>query len=400
MEVFNLNIRPGKACPVLHCSQFDKGRMFRANLFDGAEVFTLTGSETLSVIEKKTDGNMVTIGVANTSDSYVVFGTTEQMTALAGCQLCELRIVDGEDLIGSLNFLLDCEESPDTGIESESAIHNLQEQIGEAVAEQYAAEDVVFDAAPVAGHGTGFAVTSEGVKTYVEGEIAALTIPGELDDLSDVTITTPSDDDILVYQNGEWVNMANPASTANFGPDYDENTTYNTGDKCVYNNLLYECNDDGVTGTWDATKWDSLTVASMTDNNLPHYTGTPTAGSTAEAIGDLQDKFGWVDATSQFTKESAFDAGQTSYFLYNEGLNMYAVAFAVKASTADNSVVLSSVPKLKNDIMVLPTGFANAGGLSVTQASVVYFKANDNIVLRISPTTNVPVFVTAFLLKA
>ena len=26
------------------------------------------------------------------------------------------------------------------------------------------------------------------------------------------------------------------------------------------------------------------------DNNLPHYTGTPTAGSTAEAIGAKQDK--------------------------------------------------------------------------------------------------------------
>ena len=137
-----------------------------------------------------------------------------------------------------------------------------------------------------------------------------------------------------------------------------------------------------------------------TAGNLPLGSDFSDPTSTAGAIKDLQDKFGWVDATSQFTKENAFDTGQTSYFLYNEGLKMYAVAFAVKASTADNSVVLSSVPKLKNDIMVLPTGFANAGGLSVTQASVVYFKANDNIVLRISPTTNVPVFVTAFLLKA
>ena len=58
------------------------------------------------------------------------------------------------------------------------------------------------------------------------------------------------------------------------------------------------------------------------------------------------------------------------------------------------------MPQLKNDIIVLPTGFANAGGLSVTQANVIYYKANNNIVLRISTTTSVPVFVTAFLLKA
>ena len=131
------------------------------------------------------------------------------------------------------------------------------------------------------------------------------------------------------------------------------------------------------------------------DNNLPHYTGTPTAGSTAEAIANLNT---WVDVSSQFTKTSYFDNGQASYFLYNAGLKMYALGFAVKASTPDDSVILSSVPKFKNAIEVLPTGFANAGGLSVTQAHLIYYKANNCINLRTSTTPSVPVFVTAFLL--
>ena len=312
MEVINLNLIPSGALPVVHASQYDEGRTFRANLMDGSTVYTLDGTEVLECDVKKPDGNIVTVAVTNTSDSYVEIDTTLQMCACAGESLAELHITKGAQEIGTLNFILAVERSPlEGGIQSDSGIHNLQTQIGEAVADQYDAADVVFDAVPTAGHGVGFAVTSEGVKNAIPDELddlsdvttsapssgEALVWDGskwtngtpdmDVSDLADVTITTPSDDDILVYQNGEWVNMANPASTANFGADYDENTTYNTGDKCVYNNLLYECNDDGVTGAWDATKWDSLTVASMTDNNLPHFSGTPTAGSTAEAIGDL-----------------------------------------------------------------------------------------------------------------
>ena len=337
MEVFNLDLIPGRSNPVIHCSQFDEGRTFRANLFEGASVFTLNGAETLSIIEKKLDGNMVTIAVTNTSDSYIEFSVTEQMTAISGEQLCELRIEEGGVIIGTLNFLLDCEPSPDTGISSDSAIHNLEEQIAEAVADQYDSNNVIFDNAPTAGHGIGYAVTSEGIESAIPKELDDLsdvTYTGtpssgeavvwdgskwtndtpdmDVSDLADVTITTPSDDDILVYQNGEWVNMANPASTANFGADYDENTTYNTGDKCVYNNLLYECNDDGVTGAWDATKWDSLTVASMTDNNLPHFSGTPTAGTTAYEIASKADKD--IFKMQSFTKTYSVSANGSTNF--------------------------------------------------------------------------------------
>ena len=313
MEVINLNFIPSGANPVAHASQFDEGRTTRFNLFDGSAVYTLDGTEIITVSVRKPDGHIVTEAVTNTSDSYVEVVTTEQMTACAGDNLAQIKVEKGGDTIGFLNYILQVQKDPeDGGDPSASFIHDLEQQIADAVADQYDAADVVFDAVPTAGHGVGFAVTSEGVKNAIPDDLDDLsdvTYTGtpamgeavvwdgskwtngtpdmDVSDLADVTITTPSDDDILVYQNGEWVNMANPASTANFGADYDENTTYNTGDKCVYNNLLYECNDDGVTGAWDATKWDSLTIASMTDNNLPHYTGTPTEGSTAEAIANL-----------------------------------------------------------------------------------------------------------------
>lgn len=268
MEVINLNLIPSGALPVVHASQYDEGRTFRANLMDGSTVYTLDGTEVLECDVKKPDGNIVTVAVTNTSDSYVEIDTTLQMCACAGESLAELHITKGAQEIGTLNFILSVERSPlEGGIQSDSGIHNLQTQIGEAVAEQYAAEDVVFDAAPVAGHGTGFAVTSEGVKTYVEGEIAALTIPEELDDLQDVEITSPTAGQIIEYDDndGKWKNVANPASTTNFGAPYDENTTYNVPSLVINNNLLYKLNDgeDGTTGPWDPTKWTQTSVAEL-----------------------------------------------------------------------------------------------------------------------------------------
>ena len=320
MEVINLNFIPSGANPVAHASQFDEGRTTRFNLFDGSAVYTLDGTEIITVSVRKPDGHIVTEAVTNTSDSYVEVVTTEQMTACVGDNLAQIKVEKGGDTIGFLNYILQVQKDPeDGGDPSESFIHDLDQQIADAVADQYDSNNVIFDASPVAGHGIGYCVTSEGIESAIPkdlDDLSDVTYTGtpamgeavvwdgskwtngtpdmDVSDLADVTITTPSDDDILVYQNGEWVNMANPASTANFGADYDENTTYNTGDKCVYNNLLYECNDDGVTGAWDATKWDSLTVAGMTDNNLPHYTGTPTAGTTAYEIENLGNAIPYV----------------------------------------------------------------------------------------------------------
>ena len=232
MEVFNLDLRPGRANPVLHCSQFDEGRAFRAMLFDGAAVYTLDGTETITLIEKKLDGNEVTIAVTNTSDNYVDFATTQQMTALAGSQLCEIRIEKGGNLIGSLNFVLACEESPDTGIASDSAIHNLEQQIYDAVADQYDSNNVIFDNAPTPGHGVGYVVTSEGT-------------PDELEDLTDVTLTTPTSGEALVWDGTKWTN----GTVSTVGSIDDLNDVDTTG-KVDNSSLVYNSNDS----EWQAKK--------------------------------------------------------------------------------------------------------------------------------------------------
>lgn len=66
--------------------------------------------------------------------------------------------------------------------------------------------------------------------------------------------------------------------------DYDVTATYNTGDFAAYDNGLYKCNDDSVTGAWDGTKWDETTLGEVIAA-LEGTVGTANA-TLASAIGE------------------------------------------------------------------------------------------------------------------
>ena len=275
METLNLNKIPSGSNPVVHCSQYDVGRVFRFNLFEGSGVVTLDGTEVIECNVRKLDGTIVTVAVTNTSDSYVDVVTTEQMTAVHGSNYGEIVFKKGSDVIGTVNFILQVEKSPlEGGITSDSSIYNLETQVADIVSVQYDSANVIFDNAGTSGHGIPYTVTSEGIKTMVDDAIAL--IPEELNDLSDVDITTPTNGEIMVYNNGVWENQANPASTTNFAPDYDDTATYNTNDKVIYQGLMYACLEDSVTGAWDSTKWQNISVADYNAELLPIQSGSAT----------------------------------------------------------------------------------------------------------------------------
>ena len=284
MERIKLNLIPSGVAPTVHLSQYDDGRQFGIDLFEGESVYVLDGTETLTVNSRKPDGHVVTLTVTNTGTSSLDVDTVEQLTAVHGVSYAKLKIEKGSVTIATLPFLIDVSRDPlENGDPSESFVDNLQTQIALAVADQYDADSVVFDANPTAGHGVGFAVTSEGVanavqdaKDYTDTAIGGLSIPENITDLADVNITTPSNGEILVYNNGSWENQANPASTANFAPDYDDTATYNTNDKVIYQGLLYVCLEDNITGAWDSTKWQNISVADYNAELLPIESGSAT----------------------------------------------------------------------------------------------------------------------------
>jgi len=173
MQIINVDLVPGKVMPILHASQFDKGRSLGVKLYNGGAVYDLTGAEVVSVSVRKPDGNIVTETLTNAGGNSLEIITTEQMTACAGASLCEIKIEDSGDVIGSANFVLEVEEDPlDGGIASQSEIDNLATQVAGLVAteveNQYDSGNVIFDNDPTTGHGVGYAVTSEGVKNAID----------------------------------------------------------------------------------------------------------------------------------------------------------------------------------------------------------------------------------------
>ena len=143
METIKLDLIPGKKMPSLHASQYDDGREHGIDLFENGIVYKLDGTETLTINERKGDDCICSLDIENTftGSNHIVFASTEQMCAVWGNNICELVIAKGEKTIGTLNFILEVEQSPtENGIESESEIKNLKRQI-EAITEEVIGDD-------------------------------------------------------------------------------------------------------------------------------------------------------------------------------------------------------------------------------------------------------------------
>lgn len=335
MESFNLNIIPGKDRPVCHASQYDIGRTIRVNLFEGFNVFTLDGTEVISISVRKPDGNVVTASVTNTSDSYVEFVTTEQMTACHGSNLCELKLEKGADVIGTMNFILEVEQDPlEGGIASQSEIDNLATQVAAIVADQYDAADVIFDAAPTPGHGIGFTVTSEGIGQAIDDAIDALApvaTSGSYNDLTDTPNVAVIDDDTVslttAYSSDKIEDLlsdkqdktdANLQTTdttvvgainelkggvdelkTNVYNNYSGSVAYILGDIVQYNGSVYKCIQTppsaGYSPTGSPQYWDNKNISAQLGSLQRCMSIRETFAantSITDAIGSIITKYG------------------------------------------------------------------------------------------------------------
>lgn len=110
MEEITLNLIPGGATQVVHASQFDKGRQFKLLTYDGDMPFN-PSTYTAEFEAIKPDGNIVQAAVTKDSTSVTVT-TTEQMCAVEGDTICEIRFSKDGNVIGTANFILRVEMDP------------------------------------------------------------------------------------------------------------------------------------------------------------------------------------------------------------------------------------------------------------------------------------------------
>lgn len=108
MESYYINLIPERNMPTYHFSQNDNGRAIRCDLYDGVKAFKLSGTETIRLRYRKPDNTIGSIGVTNTSNTYVDITIPDSMTDIKGKVYCKLR-VNG---IGAKAFIIEVEGRP------------------------------------------------------------------------------------------------------------------------------------------------------------------------------------------------------------------------------------------------------------------------------------------------
>lgn len=103
-----LDLIPGKIPPVVNVNQYDAGYQKTFLLYKGAEPFKITSNMSVTIRGTKGDHKGIADSASYMVGSNLVSVTlTEQMTAVAGPNIFELRIVDTNGLlVGTVNFVL------------------------------------------------------------------------------------------------------------------------------------------------------------------------------------------------------------------------------------------------------------------------------------------------------
>lgn len=112
MADYKLNIRPDFNPPTIAISQNDIGRSITIYLFgEHQEAYRIPDDATVQFVGTKPSGLGFTVA-GSFEGSTVTFSTTEEMSDEAGCFDCEIRITNGQTVIGSANARLFVEENP------------------------------------------------------------------------------------------------------------------------------------------------------------------------------------------------------------------------------------------------------------------------------------------------
>ena len=128
----NLNIVPVGVRPVIHCSQYDNNlQAIRFALYKNNTAFAIPSGAAVLINGYKPDNTGFSYAATAISGNTVTFTVTQQMTAIAGDVLCELRVRTESQIIGTLNFVLRVEPAPltDDTIISETDIPLIEQAV-------------------------------------------------------------------------------------------------------------------------------------------------------------------------------------------------------------------------------------------------------------------------------
>lgn len=155
--------------------------------------------------------------------------------------------------------------------------------------------------------------------------------------------------------NFETIDEIMHASQVSLADAYDLTATYNTGDVVMYQYYMYKCKEDGVTGAWDAEKWERTTAGANGSGGggtevVANPVGTPTADlQTIEIAGTIYDipgggGSGGGGASKEILYTNATNTNPATISLTNDYSNFDILsirAFRDADSIPENSIFLT-----------------------------------------------------------
>lgn len=134
MQKVKLNLIPQGVPPVVYASQYDVGRQFQFEIYDGDMEYVIPSNATVTFQGVKQDCHVFVYSSVDSdpkvkfSGSVVTVTTTEQMTAVPKKSLCEIVIRQSGILIGTLNIFIEVERAavPDDAEASASDLSGFE----------------------------------------------------------------------------------------------------------------------------------------------------------------------------------------------------------------------------------------------------------------------------------
>lgn len=196
-QTFNLDLIPQGVPPIVHVSQYDKGQTWNIHLFENGVVFPVPSGTSAAVQGTKPDNTGFQYpAVISVGDNVVTFTVEQQMTVLGGQFECELVLVNGENQVATINFILDVEP---TTLDDDTVISETELPLIEQAAEL---------GAVINGYATQIHADAETASTAATTATAAATSAS-----ADAATATQAADDAAASQTAAATSASNAATS-------------------------------------------------------------------------------------------------------------------------------------------------------------------------------------------
>lgn len=204
-QTFNLELIPQGVPPIVHVSQYDKGQTWLIDVTENGIPFTIPSGTSVAIQGTKPDNTGFQYA-GTYSGTQVEFTVEQQMTVLAGELDCELVLVNGEEQVATINFILAVEPA---ALDDETIISETELPLIEQAAEL---------GAVINAYATQIHADAETASTAASTATSAASSAS-----ADATTATAAADDALASKTAAATSATNAAASASAAASSESN---------------------------------------------------------------------------------------------------------------------------------------------------------------------------------